>query len=82
MIWTGALIALLALLGAGTLAVVRGDTVDRLVGLQLANVLATLAAVTLAIVTGRGVFLDVALVMAVLTLAAGLAYARFLERWL
>jgi multisubunit Na+/H+ antiporter MnhF subunit len=81
-IWDVALVALVALLAVATVAVVRGGTLDRLVGLQLTNVLAALAAVVLAIATGRGVILDVALVLAVLALASGLAYARFLERWL
>jgi multisubunit Na+/H+ antiporter MnhF subunit len=80
--WEVALVALVLLLGLSVLAVGRGDVLDRIVGVQLAGVLATLIGVVLAVATGRRVVLDVALVLAALTLAGGLAYARVVERWL
>jgi multisubunit Na+/H+ antiporter MnhF subunit len=80
--WEVALVALVLLLGLSVLAVGRGDVLDRIVGVQLAGVHATLIAVVLAVATGRRVVLDVALVLAALTLAGGLAYARVVERWL
>jgi multisubunit Na+/H+ antiporter MnhF subunit len=82
MAWEVALVALVLLLGLSVLAVGRGDVLDRIVGVQLAGVHATLIAVVLAVATGRRVVLDVALVLAALTLAGGLAYARVVERWL
>jgi multicomponent Na+:H+ antiporter subunit F len=81
-LWTGALTGLLLLLAVSSVTVGRGTVMDRVVGLQLTGVLATLTAVVLALATGRTLVLDVALVLAVLTLIGGLAYARFLERWL
>ena len=41
-----------------------------------------LCLVRLAAGTGREPFFDLAIVSAVLSFAGGLAYARFLERWL
>jgi multisubunit Na+/H+ antiporter MnhF subunit len=81
-LWAGAATGLVGLLALTAVSVCRGQPMDRVVGLQLAGVLATLTAVVLAIATGRTIVLDVALVLAVLTLIGGLAYARFLERWL
>ncbi len=80
--WSVAVVVLLVLLASSFLTVARGDALDRAVGLQLANVLAVLTTVALAVATGRGILMDIALVLAVLGLASGLAYARFLERWL
>jgi multisubunit Na+/H+ antiporter MnhF subunit len=82
MAWSVAVFALLVLLAGSFCAIARGDALDRAVGLQLANVLGVLAVVALAVATGRGILIDIALVLAVLGLASGLAYARFLERWL
>ncbi len=80
--WTAAVTGLLVLLSLTSVSVCRGRAMDRVVGLQLIGVLATLTAIVLAVATGRSLVLDVALVLAVLTLIGGLAYARFLERWL
>jgi multisubunit Na+/H+ antiporter MnhF subunit len=80
--WTVASTGLLVLLSLTAVTVCRGRAIDRVVGLQLTGVLATLTAVMLAMASGRAMVLDVALVLAVLTLIGGLAYARFLERWL
>jgi multicomponent Na+:H+ antiporter subunit F len=76
---TAGVLAVLLLVGAA--AVLRGRPLERAVGLQLAGILATLLAVVVAVGSGRRIVLDVALVLAVVTLTGGLAYARFLERW-
>ncbi len=60
----------------------RGDPMDRLVGLLMAGNLVTLALVLLAEGFHRAPFQDLALTMALLSFAGGLVFARFLERWL
>ena len=81
-VWLGAAIALLvALVPCGVLCL-RGDVVRRLTGLALAGVIVTLELELLAQATHRAYLYDLALVQAVLTLGAGLVFARFLERWL
>ena len=55
---------------------------DGLVALNLGGTIATLVLLLLAQATQRQPFFDLALVSAVLSFAGGLAYARFLERWL
>jgi multicomponent Na+:H+ antiporter subunit F len=66
----------------GLVLTLRGTTEDRLVGLQSLNVVVPLALVAAAMAADRSVYLDVALVVALVSLAGGLAYARLLERWL
>lgn len=55
---------------------------DGLVALNLGGTIATLVLLLMAEATQRQPFFDLALVSAVLSFAGGLAYARFLERWL
>jgi multicomponent Na+:H+ antiporter subunit F len=80
--WEVLTVVLVVLFAAGSTAVLRGETLDRVVGVQLAGVLAPITAVAIALASGRTVLLEVALALAVLTLAGSLVYARFLERWL
>jgi multisubunit Na+/H+ antiporter MnhF subunit len=61
---------------------VRADAADGLVALNLGGTIATLVLLLLAEATERQPFFDLAVVSAVLSFAGGLAYARFLERWL
>jgi multisubunit Na+/H+ antiporter MnhF subunit len=79
---------------AGTLALCAGllpcamvclrakDPLERLVALQMAAVLVTLALVLLAEAMQRSLFLDLALTQALLSFGGGLVFARFMERWL
>jgi multicomponent Na+:H+ antiporter subunit F len=79
--WILAALALLAgLVPCGWLCL-RGDPVNRLVGLELAGVLDTLVLLLLAEGFHRQVYFDLALALALLSLASGLVFARFLERW-
>jgi multicomponent Na+:H+ antiporter subunit F len=79
--WVVAALALLAgLVPCGWLCL-RGDPVNRLVGLELAGVLDTLVLLLLAEGFHRQVYFDLALALALLSLASGLVFARFLERW-
>jgi multicomponent Na+:H+ antiporter subunit F len=59
----------------------RGSRVEALVGLQMAGVLETVVLLLLAEGFHRPPFFDLALVLALLTLAGGLVFARMLERW-
>jgi multicomponent Na+:H+ antiporter subunit F len=81
-VWTAAAVLLTLLLGLTTIGVVRGGTLERVVALQLAGVLAPLLAIVVALTSGRGLYLEVGLALAVVSLGGALAYARFLERWL
>jgi multicomponent Na+:H+ antiporter subunit F len=78
---------------AGTLAVSAGllpcaavalradEVMERVVALEMASVLLTLALVMLAEAMQRPVFLDLALTQALLSFGGALVFARFLERW-
>ena len=63
------------------IVMLRGSIVEALVGLQMAGVLETLVLMLLAEGFHRAPFSDLALVLALLTLAGGLVFARMLERW-
>jgi multicomponent Na+:H+ antiporter subunit F len=55
---------------------------DRLVALEIAGTVNTLILLMLAQGLDRPPFFDLALVLALLSFAGGMVYARFLERWL
>ncbi len=61
--------------------IVRGRIVEALVGLQMAGILQTVVLLLLAEGYHRPAFFDLALVLALLSLAGGLVFARMLERW-
>jgi multicomponent Na+:H+ antiporter subunit F len=77
-----ATLALLAGLVPCGITCLRGDVVDRLVGLEMAGVVVTLVLLLLAQVFGRVVYVDLALALALLSFAGGMVFARFLERFL
>jgi multicomponent Na+:H+ antiporter subunit F len=81
-VWLVATLALLTGLVPCGIACLRGDVVDRLVGLEMAGVVATLVLLLLAQGFGRVVYVDLALALALLSFAGGLVFARFLERFL
>jgi multisubunit Na+/H+ antiporter MnhF subunit len=60
----------------------RADALERLVGLELAGVVTTLVLLLLAQGLGRSSYIDLALVLSLLSFAGSLVFARFLERWL
>lgn len=81
---TAWLVAAVVLLGAYVPAGVvclRGAPMDRLVGFQMASTLTLALLLVLAQATHRSGFVDLALAYAVLSLPAGLALARLMERW-
>lgn len=57
------------------------DAIQRLVGLELAGVIATVVLLLLAQGFERTSYIDLALVLALLSFAGSLVFARFLERW-
>jgi multicomponent Na+:H+ antiporter subunit F len=81
-VWlAGAGVMLVALIPCGVVCL-RGDPVRRLVGLEMTGLIVTLTIELLAQATHRAYLYDLALAQSVLTLGAGLVFARFLERWL
>ena len=79
--WLAAAVAFLVLLAPCAVVAMRGDPVSRLLGLQLGNVVTTLALLALAEGFNRSIYFDLALVYAVLSFAGTVAFVRFLERW-
>lgn len=74
--------ALIVCLGPLIIFATRASPADGLVALNLGGTIATLAFLLFAEATERQPFFDLAVVSAVLSIAGGLAYSRFLERWL
>ena len=60
----------------------RGDPVNRLVGLEMAGTVDTLVLLLLAQAYHRAIYFDLALALALLSFAGGMVFARFLERWI
>ncbi len=81
-VWLGASLALLITLVPCGVVVVRGRPVDQLIALEAAGGIETLILLLLAEAFGRTEFFDLALTLALLSLAGALVFARFFERWL
>lgn len=62
------------------LAVFRGDPLSRLVALETLGLVATVVLLLMARTAGRTPYVDVGLVLAVLSLAGSLVFARFWGR--
>lgn len=75
-----ALVLVLVALPACLLLVARGEPVARLAGLEATAVVSTVVLLLLADAAGRPSYGDVALVMALLSFAGALVFARFLGR--
>ena len=60
----------------------RGSPERRLVGLEMASILVTMAMVLLTIGFGRFIFIDLPLALAIMSFGGGLVFARFLEKHL
>jgi multicomponent Na+:H+ antiporter subunit F len=78
--WLIAALVVLAALAPCLWVAARHEAMEGLVGLNLAGVLASIALMLMAEGFERQPFADLALVLALLSLAGSLAYARFLER--
>jgi multicomponent Na+:H+ antiporter subunit F len=79
--WLIAATVLLLGLVPCAIVMVRGSIVEALVGLQMAGILEVVTLLLLAEGFHRAPFFDLALVLALLTLAGTLVFARMLERW-
>lgn len=75
-----ALVLVVLALSLSSLAVSRGSSMDRLVGLETLTVVAACVLLLLSDAFGRSVYVDVALVLALLSFAGSLVFARFLGR--
>jgi multisubunit Na+/H+ antiporter MnhF subunit len=65
-----------------TIATVRGDALDRVIGMALGGIIVTLGLISMAVGSGKSIYIDVAIVVAFLSFAGGIAFPHFLERWL
>jgi multicomponent Na+:H+ antiporter subunit F len=60
----------------------RGSPERRLVGLEMASIVVTVAMILFTVGFGRSIFIDLPLALAVMSFGSGLVYARFLEKHL
>jgi multicomponent Na+:H+ antiporter subunit F len=60
----------------------RGSPERRLVGLEMASLLITIAMVLYTVGFGRSIFIDLPLALAIMSFGGGLVFARFLEKHL
>jgi multicomponent Na+:H+ antiporter subunit F len=81
-VWLAAAGAMLLCLIPCGITCLRGDPLDRLVGLEAAGLIASLVFLLLAEAFHRAPFTDLALALALLSFGGGLVFARFFERWL
>ena len=79
--WLWAAAAMLALLLPCALVALRGSPVDRLLGLQLGSVVASLSFLLLGEGFGRSIYFDLGLVYTVVSFVGTLVAIRLLERW-
>jgi multicomponent Na+:H+ antiporter subunit F len=81
-IFTTAALSMLALAaGLAFLRLLRGPTLpDRVVAIDLIGVLIVCVTVTVAAITGQQAYLDVAIVIALVSFVGTVAYARYIER--
>lgn len=81
-LWLAAALALLPPLGLAVAAAASGALAFRLVAVQLATSVAVLLLVVMSFALDQPAVIDLALVLAVLTLPGTLLFAVFQERWL
>lgn len=79
-IWIAASIALSCGLALCLVACLRTDTAGALAALNLAGVVAVLELITLTVGFARQPFVDLAVILAPLSMGGTLAFVRFLER--
>lgn len=79
-VWLAASIALSCGIGACLLGCARADTAASLAALNVAGVAAVTALVTMTVAFARQPFIDLAVVLAPLSVAGSLAFVRYLAR--
>jgi multisubunit Na+/H+ antiporter MnhF subunit len=80
--WFWAAAAMLGLLAPCALIAMRGSSFDRLLGLELAGPITSVALLVLSEAFDRSIYFDLALIFAVASSIATLVIVRFLERLL
>ena len=81
-VWlVAAIVLLLSLIPCALVCFGRSSPIDRLISFELASIIDTLVFLLLAQGFHRGVFFDLAVVLALLSLAGGLVFTHFMERW-
>lgn len=80
--WLAAVIGLLLAMPVPVYAALKGDSSGRLVALQLATSIALLALVAMSFAFEQSSFVDLPLMLSLLSLPGTLIFAQFLERWL
>lgn len=81
-VWLTAAGAVMAALVPCADMCLRGSPERRLVGMEMASILITLALGLLAIGFGRSILMDLPLALAIMSFGGGLVFARFLEKHL
>jgi len=81
-VWLITSLILLVTLIPVTIATMRKNALDRLIGMSLGGIIATFCLIAISVGTGRTIYIDVAMVVAFLSFAGAVAFSRFLERWL
>ncbi|HEX8947600.1 MAG TPA: MrpF/PhaF family protein [Dissulfurispiraceae bacterium] len=66
----------------GIAACMRGRMLERIVALQMVQVLAVIVMLLMAEGYRRDIYFDMALTLSLLSFAASLVFIRFMERWL
>jgi multicomponent Na+:H+ antiporter subunit F len=80
--WYIAALGLLVALVPCFIVCMKGDPLNRLVGLEMASTVSILLLVVLAQALQRDFLYDLALAQALLSFGAGFVFAHFLEKWL
>jgi multicomponent Na+:H+ antiporter subunit F len=79
--WTIAAVALLAAYVPALVVCLKGPPMDRLVGFQMSGIVTVFGMLVLAEALSRPNFVDLAFLLALLSLPGGLALSRVMERW-
>ena len=79
--WLLAAAGLLLCLLPCAVVCLRASPGDRLVALEMASTVTTLALLCLAQGFERTIYLDLSVALALLSFAGGLVFAHFMERW-
>lgn len=69
-------------MGIAIWVIVSGDTVRRLIALQLVGMLGATQLLLLSVAFSNEEYADIAIALALLSIGATIAYGHFLERWL
>jgi multicomponent Na+:H+ antiporter subunit F len=81
-LWLWASVGMLMCVVPCGIASFRGSAIERLLGLEMMGVVATMFLLVMAEAMGNANFYDLGLTMALLAFGGGVVYTRFLERWL